>query len=161
MKKGIELLNATPDKKNGNDEMCIDLISKFNSVFEMHRSGKLPDEIKISTLDYQDLLVPLLTVVSSTLLDNIDLMLDGNLWSKYEESIFFETAMLFINSLHFKYAHVQVEAAVFEEKIAPLYEVVEDQISLSFDSDPRNTSISLIRTTIDLLMKVAHPLDPL
>lgn len=151
-------LRVIEEKKNKqhSEEIPLDLISKFNSLFDFYFSGKLPDELNYMTLDQKDILKPLLATVYDYCISKLELFQE--LCQGYEELIVCETYMLISNSLLFKHQTGQrlhgLSADEDLQVTVTVNQMIEKRLMLSLSSDLRHLSTRFVRFCLSFVLKV-------
>lgn len=140
------------------EEIPLDLVVKFNNIFEYYFTGKLPDELKYMTLDQKDILKPLLSTVWDYCLSKFELFKE--LTQGYDELIVCEVYLLLSNSLLFRHQNigrVQAETSNDLEEISRnINDMVEQKILIGLYSDQRNVSTKFIRYCLNFILKVKN-----
>lgn len=138
------------------EEIPLDIVVKFNSLFDYFFSGKLPDELKHMTLDQKDILKPLLATVWEYVLSKFELLKE--MTKGYEELIVCEVYLLLSNALLFRNQttplnHVESRRE-FEELAGQVNDTIEKKLLISLHSDQRNLSTKFIRYCLQFILKV-------
>lgn len=147
----IEEKRGTPHQ----EEVPIDLLTKFNTLFEYYFTGKLPDELKYMTLDQKDILKPLLATIWEYCLSKFELFRD--LSQGYEELIVCEVYLLLANSLKFRSLTIEnnlQSTDSLEDTTRLINEWIEQRLLMSLCSDQRNISSKFIRYCLQFVIKV-------
>lgn len=147
----IEEKKGTPHQ----EEIPLDLLVKFNMLFEYYFTGKLPDELKYMTLDQNDILKPLLSTIWDYCLSKFELFKE--LTQGYEELIVCETYLLLSNCLLFRYQTIEktsAENSELEDIARNINEMIEQKMMIGLYSDQRNISTKFIRYCLQFILKV-------
>jgi hypothetical protein len=140
------------------EEIPLELVAKFNSLFEYYFTGKLPDELKYLTLDQKDILKPLLSTVWDYCLSKFELLRE--LTQGYDELIVCEVYLLLSNCLLFRHQNVgrirPEAAAELDELTRSVNEMIERRMLIGLYSDQRNLSMKFLRYCINFVLKVGY-----
>lgn len=139
--------------KQHSEEVPLELISKFNSVFEYYFTGKMPDELKFMTSDQKEILKPLLSTVWEYCLSKLDLFQES--CQGYEEIIVCEVYLLLANSILFKYqvGKDRVNKQDSDKQALSVTRMIESKLLLSLETDDRNWSMKFMRYCIIFILK--------
>lgn len=144
--------------KQHSEEIPLDLITKFNNVFDFYFNGKLPDELNYMTLDQKDILKPLLSTVYDYCMSKLELFQE--LCQGYEELIVCEAYMLISNSLLFKNQTCQriqgISTSEDEQVTFAINQMIEKRLMLSLSSDLAHLSTRFIRFCLTFTLKVDY-----
>ncbi len=138
------------------EEAPLELIAKFNSLFDFYFNGKLPDEYKYMLLDQKDILRPLLSIIWDLCISKVDLFMKVSV--VFDENISCEMLKLLANSI--RYRHDCLSSKEEEEFCAladPIIDFIEDRLLVALGTGAQMTSFMLIPSALMILYRVvAH-----
>lgn len=147
-------------KSNSAEEIPLDVIVKINKLFDCYFAGKLPDDLKLMTLDQKDILKPLLTAIFESCLQKVDLFVNVALQS--EELVFCEIMMMLVNCARFKEQNMrETKESLLEscDVYNSIFEPLEDRLMLGLSGSTNLVSFSFLRYCLIFLSKV-FPTSP-
>jgi hypothetical protein len=136
------------------EEVPLELIAKFNNLFDYFFKGKLPDEYKFMLLDQKDILRPLLGIIWDLCLSKVDLFMKVSV--VLDENISCEILKLLANSI--RYRHDSLTSKEEEEEFCaladPIIDFVDDRLLIAIGTNTQMTNFILIPTALLILYRV-------
>ena len=151
--RDLRVIDEKKTKHTG-DQLPMDLIVKFNNLYDYYFAGKLPDEYKYLVLDQKDILKPLLAIVWDSCVSKADLFIRVS--ALQEEIICCEILKLLVNSIRFKQEAIimKQEKEEFLCQVEPILDFIDGRLTISLNSDVSRTSVELLRCTLYIIIRV-------